>query len=220
MKYINTDYGIIAVHENDLISNILEKTHIWEPYNIALINQYVKPGDVVLDIGANIGLFTIVLSDAVQSTGIVHSFEPVKMNYILLEENTNTLSNVIRYNTALGNVNGNITMNSEYGNAGNSYIINEVTGDIPIIRLDSLNLSPNFIKIDVQGFEYDVILGGLETIKKYRPIMIVELEDLNNSIPTSYKNSKTNVIKLLSDLNYSIYNIESEYPVDYLFLPN
>jgi FkbM family methyltransferase len=219
MKLINTMYGNLAVHENDLIGNKLSSEYIWEPYNIALMKEYIKDTDIVLDIGANIGFFTVVLSDIVK-LGHVHSFEPIPENYNLLQHNASTLMNVTLYNCALGKESGHVDMKSEHGNMGNSYVVNESAGSIPIHTLDSLQLSPNFIKMDVQGFEYDVLLGGIEMIKKCRPIMIIELEDSNGSIPTSFKQSKHNSIQLLKSLDYTLYNIKSDYPVDYLCLPN
>jgi hypothetical protein len=113
-----------------------------------------------------------------------------------------------------------VTLASEQGNMGNSYITNDSYGDVNLIKLDDLGINPKFIKLDVQGFEYDVLMGGLETIKSNRPIMIIELEDSNGSIPTSFRQSKEKSLKLLKELNYTIYNVESDYPVDYLCIPN
>ena len=220
MNYVDTIYGKFAVHDNDLIGNRLSTDKIWEPYNIALMHEYIKKGDTVLDIGSNIGFFTSVLSDIVGDTGMVHSFEPVDDNHELLYVNTCQRENVKLYKLALGNADGLVSMASEHGNKGNSYITSEVDGTIQICKLDSLNLCPNFIKIDVQGFEFDVLLGAVNTISKHRPVMIVELEDMNNSIPTSFKQSKRNSLDLLHQLNYTVYNIESDYPADYLCIPN
>jgi FkbM family methyltransferase len=221
MRYINTAYGTIAAHSNDLIGNLLERDSIWEPYNIAIMEKYIAQGSTVLDIGANIGFFSVVLSKIVGENGTVVAFEPIEENYKVLEVNTTNLTNVQLCKYALGNVTGVVSMHSEVGNKGNSYVVNESEGDIDIRRLDDLNLSPSFIKMDVQGFEYDVLLGGLETLRRCRPVMIIELEDSNPSIPTSYKESKLNSIRLLKEeLNYTLYNIESDYPVDYLCIPN
>lgn len=220
MNVIVTEFGPIAIHENDLIGKMLSRDLIWEPHNIALMQHYIKKGDIVLDIGANIGFFSVVLSKLVGDTGTVHSFEPVLENFKLLQNNCADLSNTVLHYYALGNETGNVTLASERGNMGNSYITNDSEGDIKLIKLDDLNINPSFIKLDVQGFEYDVLLGGLSTIKSNRPVMIVELEDSNGSIPTSFRQSKEKSLDLLKELNYSIYNIESEYPVDYLCIPN
>lgn len=222
MKIVDTVYGDFAVHDNDLLGNLLMRDRIWEPHNIALMQEYVKKGATVLDIGANIGFFSVVLSHLVGEEGRVLSFEPVAANLELLNSNVTNLSNqnVIVLPKALGKTTGFISMQSEQGNMGNSFVADESQGSVELVTLDSLNLAPSFIKMDVQGFEYDVLLGGLETLKKYRPVMIIELEDSNGSIPTSFKNSKENSLKLLSELNYTILKIESDYPVDYLCLPN
>lgn len=220
MSIVSTEFGVIATHENDLIGKILNRDLIWEPHNIALMRKYINEGDVVLDIGANIGFFSVVLSKIVGDGGKVHSFEPVLENFKLLEFNCSKLSNIVLHYYALGNQIGNVTLSSERGNMGNSYITNESFGDIKLMKLDDLAIEPNFIKLDVQGFEYDVLLGGLETIKSNRPVMIIELEDSNESIPTSFRKSKENSLQLLKELNYNVYNVISEYPVDYLCVPN
>jgi len=220
MNVVSTEFGNIATHENDLIGKMLSRDLIWEPHNIALMRQYVNKGDVVLDIGANIGFFSVVLSKIVGNTGKVHAFEPILENFKLLQLNCNKLSNTILHYYALGNETGKVTLASEQGNMGNSYITNDSYGDVNLIKLDDLGINPKFIKLDVQGFEYDVLMGGLETIKSNRPIMIIELEDSNGSIPTSFRQSKEKSLKLLKELNYTIYNVESDYPVDYLCIPN
>lgn len=222
MRIVDTVYGNFAVHDNDLIGNLLTRDRIWEPHNIALMQEYVQKGNTVLDIGANIGFFSVVLSHIVGEEGRVYSFEPVPANLELLNTNINRLynKNVTVFNKALGKTSGYISMQSERGNMGNSFVVDESQGTVELITLDSLNLTPSFIKMDVQGFEYDVLLGGLETLKKYRPVMIIELEDSNGSIPTSFKNSKENSMELLNELGYTLLKIESDYPVDYLCLPN
>ena len=58
MSIVSTEFGVIATHENDLIGKILNRDLIWEPHNIALMRKYINEGDVVLDIGANIGFFS------------------------------------------------------------------------------------------------------------------------------------------------------------------
>jgi FkbM family methyltransferase len=220
MNIVSTEFGDIAIHLNDLIGKTLTRDLIWEPYNIALMRQYINEGDVVLDIGANIGFFSVVLSKIVGDNGKVHAFEPVLENFKLLEFNCSKLSNTVLHYYALGNETGNVTLSSEHGNMGNSYITNESAGDIKLLKLDDLAIDPKFIKLDVQGFEYDVLLGGLETIKSNRPVMIIELEDSNGSIPTSFRQSKENSLRLLKELNYNVYNVISDYPVDYLCIPN
>lgn len=222
MKIVNSLYGGIAVHDNDLIGNLLERDKTWEPHNVALMQEHIKPGSTVLDIGANIGFFSVVLSSIVGSSGRVYSFEPVASNLEILNYNIANLvdANVTIVDKALGKTFGTISMQSERGNMGNSFVVDEHQGSIELVTLDSLELNPSFIKMDVQGFEHDVLLGGLETLQRCRPTMIIELEDSNGSIPTSFKNSKENSLNLLKELNYSVYKIESNYPVDYLCIPN
>jgi len=72
-----------------------------DKHEIALLNKYIKNGDVVLDIGANIGFYTKILSDLVGSTGKVYAFEPDKTNFSYLQKNASVLKNVSLINKAV-----------------------------------------------------------------------------------------------------------------------
>ena len=74
--------------------------------NLNLIKSFVKSGDVLLDIGANIGFYTIELSKMVGESGRVHSFEPDKKNYSYLQSTTKKLTNVALNNKAVADKDG------------------------------------------------------------------------------------------------------------------
>jgi FkbM family methyltransferase len=145
--------------------------------------RYVSKFDCVVDVGANIGLFSVRFSkDFTQ----VISFEPTSVNYECLQENTSTLDNIKIYKLGLGEVESTavISLPAESNNCGAFSIIdfNNHPGDvltetITINTLDSYNLTPDLIKIDVQGFDLNVLKGSINTIKTYRPIIISEIEN-------------------------------------------
>lgn len=133
-----------------------------------------------IDIGANIGLHTIRLAQQFET---VHAFEPIFTNFECLVKNTESYSNITYYQSALGNSSGNIEMRApedmhhcgafsidRYAGGGEKCIIEQVK----INFLDNYNLSPNLIKIDVEGHESTVLEGAAETIKKHKPILILE----------------------------------------------
>lgn len=131
-----------------------------------------------LDIGANIGCIGMAL---VANGFSVISFEPQAELFKLLCLNVPTGDN---RNIALGSSFGIGYMPkvaySEKGNFG-GLGIGKGTVAVDIVTLDSLSLSPGFIKIDVEGFEREVLIGGRETISRCKPIMYIEDDRVEKS---------------------------------------
>jgi FkbM family methyltransferase len=134
--------------------------------------QHVKNKRTALDIGANVGLWS---RDLVKHFEQVIAFEPVAMFRECLERNV-TASNIIVESVALGDTEGQVNMIITEGNTGHTHVDpNSVNGDTKIIRLDSLDLqNVDYIKIDCEGFEYRVLQGAKQTIKRCRPVVVIE----------------------------------------------
>ena len=144
--------------------------------------RHVTAFECAVDVGGNIGLHTVRFA---QLFGTVHSFEPTTTNFECLQKNTAILDNVILHQLGLGAESGTVTIQlpADANNCGNFSIVDfadntEQTVDetIEIRTLDSFELAPNLIKIDVQGFDYNVLLGAADTIKMYHPVIIIESE--------------------------------------------
>ncbi len=141
--------------------------------------RFLKPGDAVLDIGANVGLYTVLLASNVGDHGLVIACEPCARNYNHLVENLilNGLANVRLFRKALGNTSGQAKL---YASTviGNSSLSGEGNGnagaeDVEVIEGDRLIISemlpvPRAVKIDVEGFEYAVLEGLQATLKSPR----------------------------------------------------
>ena len=119
--------------------------------------EHVKNFNCAVDVGGNIGLHTVRFSPLFR---LVHSFEPTTTNFECLQKNTQTLDNVILYQLGLGNKAETVTIQLpvDANNCGNFSIVDfanntEQTVDetIKIQTLDSFELAPDLIKIDVQG---------------------------------------------------------------------
>ena len=161
-------------------------------------------GSVFVDIGANSGIYTLPASILVGKTGKVFSFEPGRA-YQRLHNNVelNKMTNVKTYNFALGNRNEEkIFHNTPID--GESSILNMIcpTADVPVnvCTLDSiLKKKVDMIKIDVEGFEKEVLLGSKDIVRRYKPVIIFEFV-----YPILYlKNKKYNeVFDLLKDYGY------------------
>lgn len=166
----------------------------YEPEISYLIKYLIRDDHIVLDIGANVGLHTVAFARAA-SQGHVYSFEPVVEMADRLSANValNGLENVTLVPCGLGAADDAAEMSVNTGGdglEGTSTIAGSVHLDrepdnyerrtVPVRRLDGLIASLDikgsigFIKIDTEGFETWVIEGGMETIRKHRPSMIIE----------------------------------------------
>jgi len=194
MKYILQIPGIseklkLKVHSagDSGVSADIRTGQIWEPYETELVVNNLSAGDVFLDIGANIGYYSVIASSIVGGSGQVIAYEPESDNYRLLVENLqlNQLSNVQSFQAALADYSGSgyLYMNSE--NRGDHQIYNS-GGDRNRVKttilcaadhLTDLVSKVDFIKVDTQGSESMIIksLNDLIVQNSDRVKLIVEL---------------------------------------------
>lgn len=146
--------------------------------------NYIKPGDIVLDIGAQSGMFTLAAKLYPETTW--YAFEPDPDNYDCLKQNLelNSITNVITSQEALSDSvdtkilniycshRGVNTLGENYIPFGKDMIHLEVkTNTIDNLFSDK---SIDLIKIDTEGAEYDILIGGIETIKRCKPNILLE----------------------------------------------
>jgi len=134
---------------------------------------YVKDYSTALDIGANVGLWSRSLCKQFNQ---VIAFEPVSMFRECLVKNV-VSSRLQVKDFALGDQRTTATMIITQGNTGHTHIdpVSLGSGNVEVYRLDDLELDAiNYIKIDCEGYEYRILQGAEQTIKKYRPIIVVE----------------------------------------------
>jgi FkbM family methyltransferase len=181
-----------------------------------ICDRIVRPGDTVLDIGANIGMISLWLSKLVGKTGKVHAFEPNPKLQEILEEmlDRNQISNVCLHPIALGSKRGSLELRIPRINAGAGSLIRNRdlsdcdTVDVPVDLLSRIVAeegikSIRLIKIDVEGFEAEVFKGGREVLEAIRPEAI--LFELNERLEGSI--SDRPVIKILQDFGYKFFCI-------------
>lgn len=154
---------------------------------------------ICIDIGANVGLWSC---DLVKSFEQVFAFEPVAEFRKCFEKNVNS-TNYTMYPVALGRAESFINMNIVQGNTGHSHIdpTSLGNGTIPLKTLDSYNFKNiDMIKIDVEGFEEEILAGGLQTIKNNKPILVIEQQH------HEYKNdmNDTPAITILEEWGYKV----------------
>ena len=135
--------------------------------------RYVKNHNVALDIGANVGLWSRSLC---KNFNTVLAFEPVAMFRECLIKNV-TAANLQVNDFALGDKRTTATMIITEGNTGHTHIDPATLGkgNIQVYRLDDLDLDTvDYIKMDCEGYEYRILQGAEETIKRCCPVVVVE----------------------------------------------
>lgn len=148
-------------------------------HEVKLIKRTVKPGMTVVDVGANIGFYTLILADLVGRKGMVHAFEPEPINFRHLMRVSARYLNIKANRFAVGAESGNIDLFISSDLNVDHLAYND--GDdrlkvkVSCIALDKyfVNKKVDFIKIDTQGFEHQVLLGMRKLIKKSAKIMIM-----------------------------------------------
>lgn len=178
------DHTIINTFENDFIGNIVEKTtDYYERIELEILCKYIPKNGVIYDIGANIGNHSLFFAKYTKPKKIF-SFEPIQHVFEVLLKNIaeNQLKNIEAFNFAVSDTNTTGKMLIKNNNVGASQLSLNEPGNIQVVKLDDLALSPpDFIKIDVEDLEYNVISGMEFILMKYQPIIWVEIRDSNFS---------------------------------------
>lgn len=162
---------------------------IWEEYETELFHEFVKPGMVVVDIGANIGYYTLIAARLAGKDGKVYAFEPEPGNYDLLVKNINVngYNNVKPVNKALSDKKGQLKLFLDKTNLGaHSFIDSDNPQrkagaiDVETITLDEFIENEieggriDFIKLDAEGAEGLVLAGAEKTLKNNDLKMLIE----------------------------------------------
>ena len=152
-----------------------------EPNFLRLISSHLKSTDVFFDIGSNIGQHGLYASRFCET---VYCFEPITklFNQLSLTISHNNFSNIRAYNLALGSSNGFMPIFSEAANMGGSSILFKKNKSreqmVEVRKLDDfLKQHPSSIgmmKIDVEGFEWEVLQGAEQTMRTYKPKLLIE----------------------------------------------
>ena len=170
----NKDFEVHTLGETDVYASTLGTRYGDDLYQC--ISGALKPESVAFDIGANIGLTTCLIS---QLADKVYSFEPNPPVFNVLKANIekNHLSNVIARQIAIGSTKGEVyfTGDSAFGHVARVETPVVVPVDTVDGIVDGLGLERlDFIKIDVEGFEPQVLKGALRTIGRFNPIIYME----------------------------------------------
>jgi FkbM family methyltransferase len=161
--------------------------------DLRLVSKIIQPDDIVVDIGANVGVYTVFISRLLSERGFVLSFEPIPATYKILENNINKFCGVKAkpFNLALSDRKGSIEMVVPKDNGGvyNFYLghirpdriilHNEHSFNVKTATLDDILQNSghrvDFVKCDVEGAELLVLQGAEKSIRKYLPNIMCEI---------------------------------------------
>ena len=212
----------LRLYRDDRLSELIYKED-FESNERALVCHYLKPGMCFLDVGANIGLYTLISAKIVGSAGLVVAVEPASKTYRKLLDNIklNGFENVRARQVALSDqdeIRELITYSRRYHawNSLGGQIVNDQRvrkERVECICLDrfiseaDLENRVNLMKIDVEGWEWFVLTGGINTLQiPNAPDILIEFTDLTLEAAGS---SASELYNLLMSYRYSLYRIDS-----------
>jgi FkbM family methyltransferase len=185
----------MTIETTDVAGRMLATSGVWEPHVTAVFRSLLRPGNVVVDVGANIGYFTLLAARLVGSEGRIYAIEPSPGTHAALVRNIrlNELRNVTPVEAAAGAEVGEATLRDvvEGTNRGASSLrsdpergwgvrkavevtvpLNTLAAIVPVDEWPRLRL----VKVDVEGFEADVLRGLVPILENgHRPSVLVEV---------------------------------------------
>jgi FkbM family methyltransferase len=217
---IKTFWGenmVVVIPES--VSIFIHRFGFYEEGLSNIFMRYLKPGMTFFDVGAHFGYYTLLGASLVDTQGQVHSFEPTPSSYNILKTNVSRKTNIrinnkalfsekkdlllkdygIRYSAFNTIYNSKLDKNTIQKSDITEHIIEGITLDDYV---ESNSVIPDFIKIDAEGSEYDILVGGQKTIEKYHPLITIEVGDTDvRNVPKSKE-----LIEYLIGYNYQPYN--------------
>lgn len=176
-------------------------------------DKMIKQGDVILECGGHHGCTAIFLSKLVGDDGKVVTFEPLPNNCDIIQKNfrLNGLENVTLERKALGADKGKITINDV---SNSSISLNGLGVEVEMTCLDEYeHLNPTFLKIDVEGWEQQVLMGAKKILSK-KPKLAIEIHTEQLSI---FGSSIEEIFRLIGIENYDLWiqYEDAKYPEEY-----
>ena len=222
VSQIKSDIVLVDNHKMYLDTNDslgLSVHGVYEPLETEVVKKIIKNGSIVLDVGANIGYYTLIFAKLVGNKGEVFAFEPELENFKILEKNVlmNNYTNVILKNVALSDSNGKTRLYLSEERSGMhriypSHFCGEQYLEVNMISLDNyfknkiLEKEISFIKIDVEGSEFGVLQGMKNLLDKNKHLKI--LLEFNPSGIKEFGANPIDVLNLLQEYGFNIYVVD------------
>jgi FkbM family methyltransferase len=252
METYTTKYGLITLYKNELyIGKVFKENNYWDIDTLMKLSIYINPNRNILEIGGHCGTSSIVYSSFLNNQKKLYVYEPQRNMYNLLVKNINQNSlrhKIIPNNLGVFCFEGHGKMNNIDLDGGGGLVskrYNEENNlncnfggiglgqdgeDIKLTTIDNMKIDDiGFIHCDAQGSENFIFSKAIETIKKYRPILFYENNELYGrylydnvcQAYPEYKTESTFDIKkyCMEELNYSACIDRFNGGIDTLLLP-
>lgn len=210
--WVNGSKFIVKTGETGLTGNVYTGLH--EFSDMGFLLHFLRPDDAFIDVGANVGSYTILACSAIGARGV--AFEPVPSTYEKLIENMrlNQLTERVKcFNKGVGDQQGAIVFTGEYGATNHAIASGEQCDSKVTIECVSLDVvleseSPSLIKVDVEGYE-TLVLNGAQQVLKNESLSAVIME-LNGS-GTRYGFDESQIVELMLANGFRTYGYD---PID------
>jgi len=225
-KYRLSDGRTISLYPEGQISKRIF-TNSFEKQQVTTFQRIIKPGMIVVDAGANIGLYSLIASKLIGLKGKVFSFEPSKETFQRLLNNIelNKFSNIIPINKGLGDTSNEkliLRQDIGFGDAERYLFSGNEAPDIKLENINAVNIEEeiiidtldnslnkmnfnkiDFLKMDTEGFEYYILKGAKQVLRNSPDIvMLMECTELGTA---RAKTTQKEVFKILKDNNLNIF---------------
>ncbi|WP_010273429.1 FkbM family methyltransferase [Paenibacillus senegalensis] len=211
-------FFLVRGSESDMsiIGGIELSGGLYEPHVMNLLHSIIKPDSVCMDIGANIGTISMVMSHLAPS-GKVYSFEPSPVNFMYLEQNLlfNACHNVEALHLGAYDVNKEMQFYDIEAGGGWSFVSNGTQQGTPNQKVTCIKIddwvkqrklsSLDLIKMDVEGAEIHALRGARNTIKSFKPDLVIEFNPA--TVKVYFGENPFYLYKLLTSLYPYIYYI-------------
>lgn len=213
-----------AIHAgaDECISRDLARDGIWEPFETTVFGRLCRPGDRVLDLGANIGWYTVLATKLVGAHGAVISFEPDCDNARILKHNVALADQhgvACTINAAVGDQQGQFPLYRSDSNLGDHRLFSDATeravAMVDVTTLDAFFAGrseplPDIVKSDTQGSEAKILRGAAGLLASgWRPVMVVEFWPFGL---TRSGDDPMSLVRELQGLGYCLYEVSEHTP--------
>lgn len=215
-------FKMYASPDDTFIGKEIIQTHNHEPRVTAAFIEHIKPGMGVLDVGANIGYYTMLAASLTGSTGVVYALEPSPDNVKMLcaSQAANGFHNIRVLQAAAADAPVLLRYFRSRSNGVVAPLVNERGEDIFLsetvigVRIDDnlpRDANIGFMKIDVEGFEFMAVSGALHTIERNRPLIVIEFSP--PGLRHSSGVSGEEYLQLFLDLGYQPFVLDDVGPI-------
>jgi FkbM family methyltransferase len=197
---------------------------IFDPALAEFITNNLSTGSVFIDVGANVGFFSVLAQSKIGSEGEVHAFEtdPRSIHCLWLTRSTNRLSNMTIYPVALGEVSGTVGL-SVTPDPGHTSITQREASLLPypVLPLDTwvgvFNPKAQYlVKVDVEGAELQVLKGARQFLERFQPTVICEAVE---SHLMRFNVQQRDLLQFMESIGYNCNKITGTHDINFVFNP-